>query len=345
MEKNLFTFNFKLIPKGFLIFLVFVLAFEAFIYFLPPYLALRPPYGSAYLKLKEQILDKKNDFDLIIFGDCTSWTGIKPVLLNKELSVSSYNFSVNEAHTYLMSYLFLKRYLSNCTKKPKIVILSISPNSLLGNHKVDLNQLNKEILPYFDTKLDLMNELNNNLKIQLIKHRILTLIPSIKKQFILKERFQDLYKYCSNPNASYSFIEYFKSARGFYDENLNRHKSTIKKAAHVRKSYKSFTVSEYNLLYMEKMLSLLAEQNIEVIVCTNSVRADEMKMWNAYDLKNKLFELINLKLKPHKNVIAILDMLDAASDKDNFADEIHLNSNGATIYTNELASRLKPFIQ
>ena len=344
MEKNLFTFNFKLIPKGGVLFLVYVFLFETFIYFIPPYILLKPPYSGTYLSQKEKISNKKNDFDLIIFGDCTSWAGIKPVILNKELSISSYNFSIDERQSYLISYLFLKRYLKNCLKKPKIVILSVSANSLLGKHKLDFETLNKYVLPYFSVRLDLLNELDNHTRFKLILYQCSCFFPSIKKQFFLKRGCSNLFHHWTDSEVYNVFLSYFEKEKGFYNENLDPGKKYVETITDIRESYKTFALSEHNIFYLEKMLLLLSKQNIRVIVCTNSIRSDEMKIWNEYNVKQNLFEFLQLKLKDYKNLVAFWDMFNVVSSKDNFIDHLHLNNDGAIIYTNELATRLKLFI-
>ena len=113
-------------PQGFLLAMVMILAFEVFVSRIPEYKLLDPPYEQAMLAIKGELVEKPNSFDIIVLGDCTGWSAIKPLEIEHSLRKTVFNLAVNGAQTYLMSYVLMNRYLANCTQKPELVVMQVS---------------------------------------------------------------------------------------------------------------------------------------------------------------------------------------------------------------------------
>ena len=89
-----------------------------------------------------------------------------------------------------------------------------------------------------------------------------------------------------------------------------------------------------------RSLTLLHKEKIPAVVCLTPVRSDELEVWTEYNLRDRINNLLQPKMAEYDNVIAFWDLADIASDPKYFADRVHLNLTGATIFTEELAKRI-----
>lgn len=126
--------NSKRFPYGFLIALLFVLAFEfanAFFdnYFYSPN-AEWPvtPFEGLRLKLKNELaLSKEKAFDIIILGDSHGHISIIPKIIEEQTRLTCFNFSLFGAQGTLAPYWMFRNYLKSHDTKPKYVIVEFSP--------------------------------------------------------------------------------------------------------------------------------------------------------------------------------------------------------------------------
>ncbi|MCX5704193.1 MAG: hypothetical protein NT066_06875, partial [Candidatus Omnitrophica bacterium] len=324
------------------IFLVLVIAFESFVYLIPEYRLSGAPYQETQMRIKGECVDKKNNFDVIIFGDCRGWAGIRPITLEKNLPITAYNFSVDVDQTYMTSYIMLCRYLKNCVNKPKLVILQVSAISLLGRNDLNLGKLRAKVLPYFRVDSDFMKELPKGLRFKCYICRLLLSLPSLRKQFFFQEILWPIKIFQSDMGKFEKYLDSVKTEKGFYNENLDPSERRVGKINDIPEDYKKFLLSGYNLLYIEKILSLLNENRIKVIMCTTPVRNDELAIWSKYQVKDKLNSLL-VPLSAKYNNLAFWDLSSIPSDVEYFADVYggHLSCEGADILTNELARKIK----
>ncbi len=333
-------------PGGFLVFLLLALIFEGTLFLIPGYVLLSVPYGRESVRLKGEEADRANNYNIIISGDCTGWAGIRPLLLDKRLNIQSYNFSVDVAQTYMINYLILKRYLANCSRKPELVVFQLSPISLLGRHYLDLKRLRRSILPYFRVDSDLLTEIARA-KMEppflYLSHQILSLIPSYQKQFALRRGPWFIISQIRNYDRSIydDYLKFYRDKKGFFNEDMDPTKETVAEITDIPPEYQSFSLSPYNCYYIDKILSLLDENNIPTVLCLTPVRSDEMKIWSRYHLRERLDNLLRSKAEEYDNVLAFWDMADVVSDPKYFADRVHLKFAGATILTEELAKRIR----
>jgi hypothetical protein len=341
VEKSSFILNFKSMPMGFLLALAMVLAFELCISMIPEYKLFDSPYEHAALALKGELVDKPNNFDIIVLGDCTGWAAIKPLEIENKLHKTVFNLAVNGAQTYLMSNVLMNRYLTNCTRKPGLVIVQVSATAILWPWGMNTDALNYHILPWFRVDDDFMNELSAPMRQVCYKYKFLQMIPSLKNQFFLKKGVWFPRLWNSNRAEFNKYISYYREQKGFYNEDLDPTKQQVKSITDIGEHFKQFKVSDFNLTYINKILETLLQNNIKVIVCLTPVRDDEMRIWSQYNLRAKLNTEIRELLSPYQNVIAFWDMQSVASEPKYFVDWSHLSSTGASRYTNELASRIK----
>jgi hypothetical protein len=333
------------LPSGFIIFLLLALIFEGILFCIPEYMLLSIPYGRESVRFKGEMAERENSYDIIISGDCTGWAGIRPLVLEERLDISAYNFSVDVAQTYMINYIVLARYLSNCARKPELVILQLSPISLLGNHYLDMDALRSSIFPYFRVDSDLLKEiaiLEMESPFHYLTFQVLSSIPSFKKQYALRRGPWHIFSLLRafRRTVYEKYLNFYRDEKGFFNEDMDPTKEIVAEITDVPPEYRLFARSSYNCHYIDKILSLLREEEIPTVVCLTPVRSDEMKIWARYNLRERLNNLLRPKMEEYDNVLAFWDMTDIASNPQYFADQAHLTLRGATIFTEELAKRI-----
>jgi len=341
VEKNSSIFNFKALPTGFFLALAMVLAFEVLVGGIPEYKLLTPPYEQNMLALKGELVDKPNSFDIIVLGDCTGWAAIKSLELDQQLHKTTFNLATNNAQTYLVSYVLLKRYLSNCTRKPELVILQLSANAVFYIWGMNPDALNYHILPWLRMDADFMDEITVAQRWLCYKNRLQRMIPSLKNQFFLKKGFWPLRIRKANKNEFDRYLRYYREQKGYNNKDIDPTTQHIEHIADIGDHFKQFSVSKFNMTYIQKILGTLARNNIKAIVCLAPVRDDEMRIWDQYNLRPRLNNKLCEVLGAYHNVIAFWDMQSVASDPKYFIDWYHVNNRGAIIFTTELSKRIK----
>ena len=118
-------------------------------------------------------------------------------------------------------------------------------------------------------------------------------------------------------------------------------KEPIKEIMEIDENYKEFRISDYNLMYVRKILTMLLASDIKVIVCLTPVRDDEMRIWNKYNLRTTLNNKIQEEISRYNNIIAFWDMQSVASDPKYFVDRYHVSCSGAMLYTAEMSKRIQ----
>ena len=245
----------------------------------------------------------------------------------------------------MINYIILKRYIANCSKKPELVILQLSPISLMGKHYMDMKALRSSILPYFRVDSDILDEiaiLEMEPPFHYLTFRLLSMIPSYNKQFALRRG----PRYIISNIRAFSrtvydnYLQFYRDEKGFFNEDMDPTKEIVAEITDVPPEYRLFALSSYNCHYIDKILSLLREEEIPTVVCLTPVRSDEMKIWARYNLRERLNNLLRPKMEEYDNVLAFWDMTVIASNPQYFADRVHLTLRGATIFTEELAKRI-----
>jgi hypothetical protein len=235
----------------------------------------------------------------------------------------------------------MNRYLANCTQKPELVVLQVSASAIFYIWGMNPLALNSYILPWFRVDRDFMQELSIPMRQVCYKYKVVQLIPSLKNQFFLKKGFWLPRLWRSSRSEFDRYINYHREQKGFFNEDLDPTKQRIEKVADIGEHFKQFSISEFNMTYIHKILETLARRDIKVIVCLTPVRDDEMRIWAQYNLREKLNNKIAELIKPYSNVIAFWDMQSIASDPKYFVDLYHLDSKGAIIYSAELSKKIK----
>lgn len=343
MEKSSSISSSKL-PRGFLVFSLLLLLFECGMAGIPEYVLFEKPYEEAALRMKGAVADGDNGFDIIVLGDCTGWAAIRPLVLEKELGRTAFNFSVNSAQTYLMSYVLLKRYLQNCMKMPELVVLQVSAAGLQYPYGMNLDALKYFILPWLRVDTDFTGELSPELRRACFKWQLLRSVPSLRNQFFLRKRLFSAGTLISSNSADYeAHLAYYAAEKGFYNEDLDPRKGKKRPGRITDRGdpFATRTFSRYNLHYIDRILTLLLQHRLPVAVCITPVMNDEMELWNRYRVRDRFNQALAERLAGYDNVAAVWDLADAVPDPEEFADRLHVGSAGASRYSRALAHKVK----
>lgn len=328
-------------PKGCFLFVLMVLAFEGFLWIIPEYKFERPPYEATALRLKSEMADSAGAFDVIVLGDCTGWTGIRPTILQSKLGCSVYNFCVTVAQTHLVSHVLLNRYLKQSSSLPRLVVFQISPLSFLGRHTIDAEQAKVKIAPYFRMDADLIEELPAAAKGDVFRLHFLSMVPSIKVNTVYQN--SRWYKIIRRDNRREydSILKFFNEEHGFFvldemDANGNPMSDN-----RMDDTSLPFVVSSHNLIYFRKILTLLSNRHVPVLVCASAIRSDIYRDLQSRDnIPDRLNDFIRRELAPFPNVVAFEDMSRIASEMEYFRDHVHLSQKGADVFSEELGTRI-----
>jgi len=334
--------NFKHLPQGFLIFLLLAIIFESFILFLPDSILFDPPYEQSCIKMKADATEGKHRFDIIVLGDCAGLSSIRATILENILELKAYNLSVIAVQTYLMSYILLKRYLQSGTQKPQMVVLQLSANTLLN---LDLNmefpQLKKSVLPYFRMDQDLLAELKEPVKAAFFRYRLISVLPSVRRQFFLQRYGWFTEIGTTNRKLYLKCLQMHAFEKGFFNADLRDQERTTAKMTKISRHKKEFNVSPHNLKYIKRILQTLDAQDINTIVLLSPVREDELALWKKYNLRERLNSAVLSLIEPYTNIKAFWDMTEIPTERILFSDEFHLNNAGASIHTRTLAGKIR----
>lgn len=329
------------IPRGFLVMLLLVVAFEAAMLVVPEYVLSHPPYEHAFMRMKSGMVDESHDYEMLVLGDCTGWASIRPRRIEEALSVSSYNLSLNADQTFLVSRILLDRYLANCRTPPRLVLIQVSPLTMVGSAGMDFMRLRKGVLPHLRMDKDILDELRPEVLADYRKHRLLTLVPSLKKQyFFLKEVPWYRTVWTASAKSYRDCMALHRAENGFFNEDLDPTRERIPEIYGIPNRYKRYPPCEFNIKELQKIIHTLGERGIPVVICTSAVRADEMVFWNESGVREKQNAVISDAFSGHDNVAAIWDLCDIANDPFLFVDYVHLCADGADLFTAEISRRL-----
>lgn len=334
-ENSLSTSSFKTFLQGLAVFAVLVIIFEGAVMSIPEEIVVDVAQQSG-MRIKNDRAFNPGDLDVVILGDCFFFAGVNPAILDEQLGSRSFNFATNRAQTYMMSYVLLKNILQQAPHHPKLIILGVHATSLYYPLTMDMDVLRQTILPYFSVSADLLNELPFSLRMQTIWHHMLTRIPSLKKQYLLRGNWPQLIAHFDRSNHT-RMEQSLAENRGFFNEDLVPHQAKIPINFYL--PVRDMTIQSYNGRYIKKILELARENGIKVVLVTNSYREDFMQYMN-YNIQFDLEYFEGLQ-RAYPNVIAVLDMHNTVTDFDRYADITHLDGQGAVMFTEDLAQKLK----
>jgi hypothetical protein len=257
------------------------------------------------------------DADIAIYGSSRAWVHINPSIINDSLKLKAYNFGI-DGHTFWLQYLRQKEYLKH-NKKPKQIILSVDEFSLMK--RKDLYNLN-QFLPFM-----LFNE-------------------NIRKYTSEYKGFKTADYYIPLARYSGKIINSIKSILNNEGEKyrmngfrgMNRKWNNDLKNAKSEKTGVHIKVDEKTVALFEEFILECKKEKINITL----VYTPEYKEGQTF-VKNRK-EIINL-FSDFSNKYN-LNFIDYSNDelcfeKKYFYNSLHLNKEGADLFTRKLCHDLK----
>lgn len=262
----------------------------------------------------ELIMNGKIDADILIFGSSIGAQGIIASTLYDELNIKAYNLSYPGSNVDFHEYL-LRQVVENGNKKPKIILLAVDePAELVANSSINfrLDRL------YPLTKYEkIRNELVEREDKNLLLNKLFVLYQLHKSNLDLrKKKFNahDTILPCGSMPS-------YQRTNNFPDN----YPAQIP-------TYDTKDESPYLTRKFQSIVNLCASQQIKLVLVYPP----------KYRVRNKSFEN-RMQFLAGKTAVHFMynDQDSVYKNKLNYIDASHLNTNGAKIFTKELANFIK----
>ena len=275
--------------------------------------------GFGNLKEWRLILNGEIDADIIINGSSRAWVHFDVKMIDSLMQTNAYNFGMDGA-AFDAQYIRYKSYINNNTK-PRIVIQQVDVDLLIGN---DVTFQRYQYLAFLNNKefADL-----------LWKYNVLSMSDIIFPFSIFmgepKAIEVGLLEYFSLKHYSNNKYKGFKSNSESWDESKFKANKTNKLI---------WTPSNELKKLFEQFLSECKDDNIKVVLVFSPY---------YYELRNRIADydvLINYYSAMAKKYDAIFldySFSEISNASTNFYNATHLNTRGATLFTDQLIRDLK----
>lgn len=275
-------------------------------------------YGESLIW--NEIIEGQMSKDILIYGSSRAWVHFDSKIIEDSLGLSTYNLGI-DGHNFWLQYLRHKKLLKH-NKPPNFIILSLGVFSLskrkdLYNHYQFLPfQYDKEFYDYTKSY-----EGFSIFDYTLPMYRYIGKQDSIKK--IIKAQFNEAYR---EPYR----IKGFRGMHRQWNDDLAKAKLTIK-------SYES-VMDQASVDLIQTFINECNRLNIRVILVYSPEYIE------GQEFVSNRHEIIsfyqNLALKNN------LSFIDYSNDpicrsKNYFYNSMHLNADGARVFTNKLVIDLK----
>ncbi len=257
------------------------------------------------------IFHSRINADLLIMGNSRAWAHFSPAILDSTLHTHSYNLghdgsAFNRQYT---RYLLYRKY----NPKPRIIIQNIDPPTLTYTTGYDQYQY----FPYF---------YNTDVRRWIVPN----------EQFTLADRILPFYRY-SNFGFRNLFKDISPSVKGYCGRDYLWDVDTLNLDIDT-----SFIADPRTLASFEQFLADATAEGIQVIMVHSPIQSyltrrygDPPQMWFIY---HQLADKYN---------VPILNYLNnpLCDSTEYFFNIMHLNRQGAEIFTRQLAEDLKPLLK
>ena len=279
---------------------------------------------SGELNVWNDIYDENIDEDLVIYGSSRSYVHINPEILDKELSLNSYNLGFNAFKINFQKYrhnLFLKNH------NPKNIIINLDINSLSNLPVYKPEQFLPMLLYNEELYSMIKTSLNSNYKLR------------------YREIFFPLIRYRHYNNDGKNII---KELRFIYFNKKNK-QFRIKGFEGINRKWEDENLEEQIVLISEdrkndlfEMIRELKDKDINIILINSPEYISQIR-----SQKNRKEVLDLYKSIANKYNIPFVDY---TNDSINFKKELfynsdHLNAKGADVFTRKLAKDIKPYLK
>ena len=279
---------------------------------------------------------QKDQIQILFLGQ----SDMKYAIIPKAMPHKSYNFA-ELGENYIGLYLKLKHYIDKMPRL-KIVVLPLPLESFASGRMDWIGQ--GYFPPYFSygyvTHQD-FKELYNIMGFDVVRQKMASFSPMMDKRR-MKIFWRNMRKFIRNEPIRMSEIEdgYFYST----PLSVLKEEHAIEKVGEYFRKENDF---EKNLLsYFEKILILCHDRKVKVVTLTLPVADYYLKHAEKYVSKASLYEKVFLNPKFSPYIFKHIDCLELyAKDHSLFTDVEHLNYEGATLFSQRMASELSEVME
>jgi hypothetical protein len=258
--------------------------------------------------------------DILIFGASQAQHNYDPRILSDSLNMTCYNAGQDGGHSIIMQYaqilVITKRY------SPKIILLEFHPDKIV-HYPGDYDRLSI-LLPYYKLYPELRPIIHLRSPYEKIK-----LLSSI---YPFNSKVINLVRYNTNTHAARK-----QDVDGFLpitnkEMNFEMLKTRPEKAA-------QFLIDTNMINALKNIISICKEKNISLFLVYSPIfhKVDEKQSPSSY-IADLSLQIINKEKVNYRDFS--FDSI-FAGKMDLFVDKVHLNSRGATLFSENLAHWIK----
>ncbi len=302
--------NYKRFFVKIFIFFVFIGILDFFVGNFLSYLYFKQSYGTLY---QTTYSIKKTDHEVLIFGSSRAAHHYNPQIFKDSLGLSCYNVGRN-ATNILYHYAILKATLNRYI--PKIIVLDINVEEFIFNQN-SYDRLSS-LLPYYK------------------EHPEIKEIVLLRSPFEKVKLFSNIYPFNSMIFSAIYRTEKFNSGK---DQNISGYEpiysikwnEKIQNYPYIKNSYKD----NIKIKYLDKFIKTCKNNNIKLFIVVSPY---------FYTFPQTDTSIEYAKKKTISNGIGFMSFLSDSTFINRpslFKDPLHLNNEGATIFSKKIVSLLK----
>jgi hypothetical protein len=274
-----------------------------------------------------ELLRNKTNHDLLFIGSSRTHTNIYPKVFDDSLGVNSYNAGI-EGGNLLVFNMILDAYLRN-HPPPKHLVLTLDLHSFSLKNKI-FNYA--DYLPYLDNVV-----IDSTLSANGFNTSLQKIVPFVRltdyddfSKNIAWEHWQGK-RHQQIPKADFQYKGYLS--------NTEKYITAIKEPELIYE----MEIADSAIVYLNKIIQTCKRRNIGLIF----TYAPEFRLGLQKQIKNAPKILAVMENIARQNQIPFFrdDRLAICDNPKLFANNGHLNKQGAAIYSAILAQQLKPLIQ
>lgn len=282
----------------------------------------RPIDYKQFLDAKKEFFDRNEHFDVLIIGDSHVADAVDPRILEKNLSLKSYNLGVYHSSPY-ENYHVTKAALNRLKKKPNLLILGTNP--IMFERPVSKGKYGPLILPY-SYQFNLAKNSEEGFDIAFFS-------KTFREKYLFKSLFNKLKGKKYTPT---------REVKDVYNGHLKFFNQKADVEWHDFEKPKLDSLYEVQIQYFEKTIELAKEQDIAVLVVHPPIWKENLSVLaksESYERFSKIIEKLVEKHKlsvyydypndPHFQDTITFEMKD-------FLNPQHLNYYGSEKFTKEL---------
>lgn len=263
--------------------------------------------------------EPKNEFDIIYFGSSNTYCSFNPLIMYEKTGIKSYVFATQQQPVWA-SYTYMKEALK--TQKPKLLVMDILMFAKSDEYYDDgVNYSFMDDIPFSKNKIELAFASSPD-----TTGRIRLLINFIKYHSRWSELTKDDYTF--ERSNTKDFLKGYVFLNNTFTDAVMPDTSSSETAP----------LSEKELLYFEKIISLAKEENIPILFVKTPSNAtyDEQKLFNSVFLKAKELNVNFIDYNKQYDRIGLII-------NEDFYDKSHLNYKGAEKFTRSFAEDILSF--